>query len=229
MPATVYQYYRVVNFPLWQIGNEFRTNHQEALLQDIDNDPQTVVTYLGNADYSEFAKYHVFHETYQKIRGRYKNEPIHSYIEQLEFYIFLNRERNFLLINAPRRFCKEMINRIERSSQDFDVNQRQIDLVHLGQDLRNRIRGGWFGDLHVADVSSIGLFGPTVGESYEWNQYGSLGVLRSIDVEFIVAEQNLLVKILGNSGVVHFENLTEYQSIERVSKIQRELDFYECA
>jgi len=226
MPAKGYQYYEVDTFPNWGIGHEFRTSHQEPLFPDIDEAPQTLITALGLADHQSFQKYHVLHETYQKVRGRYRNEPITSYIAQIEFHIYYLAEHKRLFIDAPRNICKEMVDRLEKANIDFFVISREIDLIKLGKDLREEIRGGWFGELKVADVSTIGIFGPTVGESEEWERYEQIGKLKAINVELDWITQKLTVLIMANRGIVLFENLTEFQSLERVLKIQNDLDPY---
>jgi hypothetical protein len=227
MPAKGYQYFEVVEFPSWEISYEFRTIHQEPLFSDFDAAPQTIITSVGLADYQQFTKYHVLHETYQKVRGRYKNEQINGYVAQLEFHIYFHTEHHRLLIDAPRSICKELVDRVEKSQPGFNVIPREIDLIKLGNDLKTNVRGGWFGDLKVADVSTIGIFGPTVGESEEWDKYGLIGKLKAVDLELDWNGQNLLVKIMANRGIVHFETLTEYQSLERVLNIHNALDDYE--
>ena len=227
MPAKGYQYYEVDTFPNWGNGYKFQTSHQKPLFPDIDEAPQTVVTAVGLADHPSFQKYHVLHETYQKVRGRYRNEPITSYIAQVEFHIYYHAENKRLLIDTPRNICKEMVDRLEKSNIDFLVIPHEIDLFKLGNDLKERIRGGWFGELKVADVSTIGIFGPTVGESEEWDRYGQVGKLKAIDIELDWITQRLLVKIMTHRGIVIFETLTEYESLERILKIQDDLDPYE--
>jgi hypothetical protein len=227
MPAKGYQYYEVNSYPDWNDGYVFRTTHQETISGDFDIAPQTVITAVGIADLPSFKKYHVLHETYQKVRGRYKNEPITGYIAQVEFHIYYHTEQKRLLIDTPRNICREMVDRLEKSDIDFLVIPHKIDLSKLGIDLSDRVRGGWFGELKVADVSTIGLFGPTVGESEEWEKYDQVGTLRAIDVELDSISEKLLVKIMAHRGIVLFENLTESQSLERVLKIQHDLDSYE--
>lgn len=226
MPAKGYQYYKVDSFPNWELGNVFETTHQDSLLEDFDEAPRTVITATGLADYREFSKYHVKHETYKKVQGRYKNEPIAGYIAQEEFHIFYHSIIKSMIVDSTRINCKEMVTRVERSEKNFDVTSQDIDLVKLGNDLRVDVRGGWFGDLKVSDVSSIGIFGPTVGESQEWDRYEQVGTLKAIDLELDVEGRRILVKIMSNRGIVLFETITESKALVLLLKIQSTLDSY---
>lgn len=227
MPARVYQYYEIESFPSWEIGFEFRTDHQDTLLPDHDESPQTIIKNVGLADSLKFLKFHVIHETIQNVQGRYRSEQIKSFIKQIEFHLFIYENQHRLLIDAPRKICHEMVNRVDKNRPEFCLIPRKIDLVRLGDDLRAQIRGGWFGDLKVADVKSIGMFGPTVGESGEWKRANNVGLLKAVDVDFYDKGETLLVKIMGNRGIVHYKNLSESSSLEWVLSIQKALDQYE--
>jgi hypothetical protein len=226
MPAKGYQFYRIIEFPSWELGKSFETQHQETLFNDVDETPKTVVTYVGLADNANFKKYHVLHETYQKIRGRYQSKPINGYIAQVEFHLYNNPTEGVLLIDTQRTLCREMVNRLENSNTEFLVQPEEIDLIKLGGDLRERIRGGWFGDLKIADVSTIGMFGSTVGESDEWQRFEQMGRLNAIDLDLELSGMELLVKIMSNRGIVVFENLSESLSLKTLLGIQKELNKY---
>jgi hypothetical protein len=226
MTAKGYQYYQVEQFPSWELGNKFETQHQDSMLSDVDESPRTVITTVGLADNENFRKYHALHETYQKVRGRYKNQPINGFIAQMEFHLYYHPQERILFVDAQRHFCKEMVERLHNSNADISVRPDEINLVKLGNDLRQNIRGGWFGDLKVADVSTIGIFGSTVGESEEWLRYEQIGKLKAIDLRLQVNSMELLVKIMANRGIVIFENYSEALSLKFLLEIQKELDNY---
>lgn len=221
MAAKGYQYYLVNTFPEWEIGEEFETIHQDALFPEmVDEGPKSIIKLVGLSDHSAFQKYHVLHETFRSVRGRYQNKPINGYISQEEFHLFRHSSKRILLMDTTLKNCKEIVDRLERANIEFFVTSQNIDLIKLGDDLRARIRGGWFGDLKVADVSSIGLFGPTVGESTEWGRYEQIGELKAIDIELTTKMQKLLVKIMANRGVVLFSPFTEMEALDMLLEIQ---------
>lgn len=227
MPARGYQYYEVDSFPDWEVGHRFETIYQQSMLMGmVDEAPKTIITTVGLADHQDFKKYHVMHETYQKVRGRYRNEPIKVYIAQVEFHIYYHSAIRMMLVDAPRKLCKEMVDRLEKSKLKFLVIPRSIDLIRLGNDLRESIRGGWFGNLKVADVSTIGLFGSTVGESAEWDRYEQLGTLKTIDLALEIEDQMIRVKIMLNRGIVLFESFSESEALELILQLQKLLDAY---
>lgn len=227
MPAKGYQYYEVDSFPEWDIGDTFKTEYQGSLLMGlVDEAPRTIIRAVGLADHQDFKRYHVKHETYQTLRGRYRNEPITGYIAQEEFHIYYHPVAKIMFVDTARKLCREMVDRLEQSGIDFLVIPRNIDLIKLGNDLRANIRGGWFGDLKVADVSTIGLFGSTVGESAEWGRYEQVGRLNVIDLEVEVRGQRHPVKIMSNRGIVLFESFPESDALGLLLELQRALDGY---
>lgn len=226
MTAKGYQFYYVEQFPNWELGNKFETQHQESLFSDVDETPRTVVTTVGLADNEQFRKYHVLHETYQKVRGRYRNEPINGFIAQIEFHLYHQPKERILFVDTPRQYCKEMVDRLHNSNVGISVAHDEIDLIALGNHLRQNIRGGWFGELKVADVSTIGIFGSTVGESQEWLRYEQIGKLKAIDVKLQINSMEIVVKIMANRGIVIYENYSEALALKLLSEIQKELDNY---
>ena len=181
MAARGYRYYRTDSFP---VDTEFTTMHKSSMFQDmVDDEPSTIITKLGMADHTDFTKYHVMHETYEKVRGRYRNKPIKGYVAQVEFHVYYHVGVSRMFVDTNRKLCAEMIDRLHRSKLDFLGVQEELDLPRLANDLRSDVRGGWFRDLKVADVSTIGLFGTTVGESSEWDRYERVGKLNTIDLE----------------------------------------------
>jgi hypothetical protein len=228
MPAKGYQYYEVDSFPEWELGFAFETRYQGSLLMDlVDEGPRTVITAVGLADHQDFKKYHVMHETYQSLRGRYRNEPIAGYIAQADFHIYYHPVAKRMFVDTARSLCREMVDRLERSDIDFLVIPRNIDLRKLAEDLRANIRAGWFRDLKVADVSTIGLFGSTVGESAEWSRYELVGSLNVIDLELEVRGQRHPVKISSNRAIVLFESFSESEALGLILELQEALDSYE--
>jgi len=227
MTTKGYQYYEVASFPEWEDGHIFKTTYQESLLMDlVDEGPTTVIRAVGLADHPDFRKYHVRHETYKKVRGRYKNEPISGYIAQVDFHIYYCCTVKRMFVDTKRSFCREMVDRLEKSDIEFVVIPRKINLVKLGSDLRGDIRGGWFKDLKVADVSAIGLFGPTVGESMEWDRYEQVGRLKAIDLDIDLGGRRTRVKIMSDRGIVVFDAFAESDALGLLLHLQSALDAY---
>jgi len=226
MSAKGYQYFRVDTFPEWRIGDTYETVHQASLIDTVDESPRSVITAVGLADHKGFEKYHVMHETHKKVRGRYQNKPITGYIAQEEFHIYRHLAKQIMFVDSSRSSSKELIDRLGKSSIDFCVIPVAIDLMRLSSDVKEQIRGGWFGHLKVADVSTIGLFGPTVGESAEWGRYEQVGRLKAIDLELDLGGRRLTAKIMSNRGVVLFASLTECEALDLLLEIQDVLDGY---
>jgi len=228
MAAKGYQYYEVDAFPEWGIGSPpFETIHQDTLFREwVDEYPRTVITATGSADHRDFLKFHVMHESTEKVRGRYINGPIHRYIAQNEFYIYYHPKLKRMFVDTSRPQCGEMIDRLGRCEIDFLVIPRKVDLIQLGIDLKESIRGGWFGELKVADVSTIGIFSPTVGESSEWDRFEQMGRLKAIDLSLEFGDHKTPVKITQNRGIVLFETFPESEALRWLLELQSVLDSY---
>jgi len=224
MTANVYQYFDVLQFPELELNKDFVTNHQDSILHEVDETPHSIIRYLGYSDLPSCKKYHVIHEVFKKTQGRLKNETISGYIEQINFHIFINENR--LLINSTNNISKELLKRIRKTNDDFRIEASKIDLISFSEDLRNNIRGGWFGNLKVADVTSIGMFGPTVGESDEWERYNKKGDLKAINVQFYGQNETILFQITKNRGIVHYDKRNESEILRKLLEVQKILDGY---
>ena len=141
--------------------------------------------------------------------------------------LYHHTETGRMLIDATRTLSDELVRRLEKSQYEFLVEARQVDLATLADDLKSQVRGGWFGDLKVADVSTIGMFGPTVGESAEWGTYEQVGALSVIDLESEIDGLRLPVKIMANRGVVLYQSFSEAQTLSLLLGLQDVLDEYE--
>jgi hypothetical protein len=228
MPAKGYQYYIIDEFFNLEIGDEVETIHQDTLINDfVDEEPRSIIRHLGYSDNREFFKYHVLHETFQNVRGRYRNQEIRGYIAQEEFHIYFHEDKNIIFMDSKKRNCKELVQRLNLSDIPFTGNSRTIDLKTLARDLQDQVRGGWFGNLQIADVSTIGVFGPTVGESEEWSRFDQTGELNQIDVELQLDHLRIPVKLMSNSGVVLYSDFSEGEALNLLVQIQEVLDQFE--
>lgn len=227
MPAKAYRYYRVESFPSLGIGESLRTQHQFTLLREhVDETAHTELKYLGLAELDSFHKYHVIHEMQENVRGRYRNEPIYEYIAEVRFHLYYEPKREILFADTRGPICREFIRRFRGSKVDMSLTAGRVDLVKLAMDMKSKLTGGWFGKLRVADVSAIGLFGPHVGESNEWDKYSELGELSSIDVIFEYEGTLQGVKITKDRTIVFYRPLTEFHALTLLEQIQTELDRY---
>ena len=52
--AQGYQYYRVEQFPRWELGYTFETQYQHTMFGEVDEEPKTIVTTVGLANSAEF-------------------------------------------------------------------------------------------------------------------------------------------------------------------------------
>lgn len=233
MAAKGYQFFIVHEFPQLEIGElPIKTIQQQALLpEERENMPATEISAVGIADSPQFLKYFVRHESYLKVRGRYMNQPITQIVAWHDFHIYMHHEKQIMFVDVARAISKEMVNRVSESRADFRVSESRIDLARLGLDLKDRIRGGWFGNLMISDVSTIGLFGLTVGMSQEWETYEQVGQLKSIDVELEdTSGARHLVKIGANRSVVLYSSFPEADALNFVLALQEDtLRAYELA
>lgn len=227
MPAKAYRHYRVESFPSLRIGESLHTQYQFTLLREhVDESAHTELKYLGLADLDSFHKYHVIHERPENVRGRYRNEPIYEYIAEVRFHLYYDPKSKMLFADTRGPICREFIRRFKGSKIDMSLKAVRVDLIKLAMDMKSKLTGGWFGKLRVADVSAIGLFGPHVGESNEWEKYSELGELSSIDVLFEYEGALHQVKMTKDRTTVFYKPLTEFHALTLLTEIQTELDRY---
>lgn len=227
MPAKAYRYYIVNEFPELAVGQSVTSTYQGTLVPSlVDEAPQTVITCVGTADNESYLKYHVLHETHQAVVGRYMNQPIHSYVRKVEFHLFREADEGILFADAKKQISREMLKRLRDSDISIDLLESAIDLSEVGADLKSTVSGGWFGELRIADVSSMAAFGPGVGESSEWDRLDSLGKLQTLDVHYEYENELYFMMIMPDRTIVLFAPFTESEALRLLESIQAFLDGY---
>ena len=108
--------------------------------------------------------------------------------------------------------------RIHEKDYTFQYSLREVDLQKLKDENHPHVRGGWFRDLEMDDVSTAAIFGANVSDSDEWDKYETSGTLSSLVIEFAYQGNRHSVNISASGAITLYSNYDEAQSLDLVEK-----------
>jgi hypothetical protein len=229
MPALVrFRYYKVKQIPNLLPGAKLQTQTQLAVGPGFDESAHTEVTFLGFSENTSFRKYSAVHEVLRNVEARYKGDEIFHLIVRERFNMHYHEKSRYLLAGADKKACREMFRRFKETMIPFVAEDSEIDLNRLK--FKNpKIMGGWFGDLKLPDVSSVGLFGPGVGESSEWERFERIGEISTLYIPWEFKGHTHTILITAERAVVIFPSIeiTEGDQLAFVDSIQDHLGAFE--
>lgn len=219
MPSS-FQYYPTNNFPMLpEKGREWNTNRQMTLPdENIADDAQSIIKYSGISDYQSYHKYYVRHETLKETWIRIDKEDRKKVIFVEEFYIFTPPNFSYAIIKTKNKLANELLKRIHDKNLSFEYSLREVDLMQLKNNLQPHVRGGWFRDLEIEDVSTAAIFGTNVSDSDEWDKYASAGTLSSLVIEFRHKGAPHSVNIGQTGSITLYSNYDDVYALDLVEK-----------
>lgn len=229
MPAIVrFRCYKLKEILNLSPGGKLQTQTQLAVGPGFDESAHTEVTFLGFSENINFRKYSAVHEVLRNVEARYKGDEIYRLIMRERFNMYHHEKSRYLLVAADKKACREMFRRFKESKVTFVAEDLEIDLNRLKSETP-KIIGGWFGELKLPDVSSVGLFGPDVGGSSEWERFEQIGEISTLYMPWEFKGQKHTVLITAERTVVIFPSveLTEGEQLGFVDSIQAHLNGFE--
>jgi hypothetical protein len=224
-----FQYHPIENFPVDpELGREWASNKQ-MILQDetIGEDAQSVIKFVGISTYKNYFKFNVRHETLKECWVRIDKQDRKRAIFVEEFDLFMPPNSSYVLIKSSHKIGMELLKRIKDCHRQFTYTQREIDLGRLKADLHPQVKGGWFKELEIEEVSTAAIFGANVSESDEWDRYETLGTLASLVIEFKHAGAMHSVNISASGAITLYSNYNELYAIglvERFNNVVRQFE-----
>lgn len=215
-----YQYYPIENFPIpakphstWETFSQLGLPEEKG-----DDSAHSTIKFEGYSPYLDYLKYHVHHETDKPTWLRYSRDERRRAIFIEEFHMFLPPNLSYMFIDTTVKSSRDLLKRIKQKDPNFQYKLREVDLLAMKETQSQHVRGGWFRELDIADVSTAAIFGDNVGESDEWEKYETKGKLSSLVIEFSYLGEHQSV-IIGSSGAITlYSNYDESSSLKLVEK-----------
>lgn len=218
--AIGYTYTEILGFPDLSVGQEIETIYSRALPEIEDDTLHTIIRFLGESEHPDYLKYHVVHEVIRRIKARWLNKTRDSIIEQLEFNLYRSKEGERCFITSGISNSNEMLRRLGESHPTLSWSNRVVDLKRLKAELGIVIKGAWFTGLKIADVSSVGIFGPRVADADDYDRYDQSGTTSSLYAEFELADgESETVTITRTGTVVVYSTWPEGTGLQLVEYI----------
>jgi hypothetical protein len=229
MPIS-FQYYPIENFPVENsLRKEYKTSMQMLLPdENIAEEAQSTIKYVGIAPYLNYNKYWVRHETMRETWVRIDHEDRKKVIFVEQFDIFIPPNCTYALVKTKLKIANELLQRISHKNPSFSYKLRQIDLGALKEYLHPQVRGGWFKELYgLEEVQTAAIFGTNVSESDEWDKYETNGTLASLVIEFRHMNEMHSVNISASGAITLYSNYDEPYALELVEKFNNILLKYQ--
>jgi hypothetical protein len=214
-----FQYHAIENFPVpdrldavWETHIQLGLPEEEA-----DDSAHSTVKYVGHSVYNNYLKYHVRHESPKTSWLRVGNIERHKAIFIEEFHLYLPPNLSYVFVETTTKNARELLRRIKQKKSSFHYKLREIDLLAMKAETQ-RIRGGWFRDLGIADVRTAAIFGDDVGESDEWERFELKGKLSSLLIEFSYADELHSVNVSASGAITLYSRYDEASALELVEK-----------
>lgn len=218
--ARSYQYHGISKFPVdARLGETLQTVTQLTYLADGDDGAHSEIRFVGESDHPEFWKYFVRHETVENRKVRFEQKDRNQVIFVEEFHLYIPPNFSYLYVDATGKSARELLKRIQIASPGFTYTLREINLFELRQKLHANVRGGWFKELDIVDVSTAAIFGANVGESDEWQRYEGAGKLSALVLEFKHQGVHHSVNVSLNGSITLYANYSERDSLDLVELI----------
>ena len=227
-----FQYHAIENFPIepkprstWQTHTQLALPEEEG-----DDSAHSTIKFVGHSIYNDYLKYHVHHETEKTSWLRVANMERRKAIFIEEFHIYLPPNSSYILVETTAKNSRELLKRIKQKDSRFQYKLREVDLLAMKNQTQH-VRGGWFRDLDIADVSTAAIFGNNVGDSDEWERYETSGKLSSLVIEFSYQGEHHSVNISASGAITLYSNYDEASALALVEKFndiamkfQKEID-----
>lgn len=220
---TPFQFIPIENFPIEPTPRKKWNTKKQLKLPDenIGDDAHSEISYVGVSDYLDYHKYYVRHETLRETWIRIDNEDRKKVIFVEEFFVFTPPNLTYAIVKAKHKIANELFRRIHDKEKSFDYLLREVDLIGLKNDLHSQVRGGWFRDLEIEDVSTAAIFGANVSDSDEWDKYANNGTLSSLVIEFSHRGERHSVNVSLSGAITLYANYDDVYSLDLVEKFNR--------
>lgn len=153
--------------------------------------------------------------------GELTARPFDQFITTFHLSGYLADEGKLLIIEGPGAVVTDCY-RIMRSHGDrICIAQGEVDFEALQPHL-GRIHGAWFSK-PAGQVTSLGMFGPDVSHSTEWEGASITSSIRNLMVQHHFLDEWRTLTITRDAGLVIYQNLEPMQMLELVFEGFREL------
>lgn len=213
-----------VSFGLFQVdglnANGIATAQQTAIL-GADDEPATRVEYDGTWQHGIYQKFNVTHESRLHLEGRYHNEPINEVIQTHRFTLYKHVDSSLVVARGNKKLVREALHRLQRqTTSGFAYRTESLDLVALAPHVAAPIAGGWFGQLKIHKVNTVGIFGADVADSEEWERYEQSGTLQALIIEVEYNDEPMQLMVTREAIVVLYRDLGEIANLAFLDQIR---------
>jgi hypothetical protein len=225
--------YTVKGFPEVEPGKSVDTLLQFAFRQ-FDTAPFSRIVSIGTAQYPEYTRYRIEHETWLDCLIRVEGN-IQTRVKRIVvFNMYVNKSDPIRVwFQSKKTIADEFIRRVNAVRLgDLQATRHEINVIKLLQDYKNsgkaaeEIVSGWFINLRIPKLRTAMLDGPDVTESSDWKRYMRGGDLASVDIVLQYAGDNLRTIVTKRGTIVFRRRIGEGIALELLDGLAKKFGPY---
>ncbi len=156
--------------------------------------------------------------------GKYRRMDFSQYLSKTEFPAFLSRAGQFMILQAPKRVCKDLLRHLGKKGE-VRLASVYVQLESLGPDLRDQL-GAWFTNVST-EIKAEALFGAGVADTPQYLEASASGTLSSVSITFAAphcpdAQVTVMLTRL-NAVVIYSELPGEAEELALVMAVKSQL------
>jgi hypothetical protein len=207
---------RVTNWPT----DEWQTKQQTSFADD--DEVATFIEPETGFLHATLEKYRVRHEQILHFEGRYKNDLINEVIRVTRFAVYVEKTGTHAYVLGNGKVWRDAFRRMRNDQEGkFDWEVDAVDLKKLVPLLEGPVAGGWFGKLSIPKVKSVGIFGPGVSTSDDWDRYDQLGELSAVNLELPWEGEPQTLMLCNDWTVVLYRDLGEVANVDFAAGVRQ--------
>jgi hypothetical protein len=221
--ARSYKRYRVEGFPEMKVGEEIYTTHQLGIRfpdEPQDDEVHSRLRLLGESEHPQFLKYKAQHEVLRSQLFRHQG-MVHDRLIAIEEMMAYRHPMDAHLYFKGTRYSDQFLKQLARSIPEFHAYKREVDLSRLSQEIEQKVKGGWFGDLKIQGVRTAAIFGGGVADAEEWGRSRLAGKLTSVVIELSIANEGLSAMLFSDGGILIYTTQDERDDLDTLIQLDQ--------
>ena len=175
-----YRYFNCPDMPIMGLSEEIRSTAQLGLPWG-DDEPFSLIRYLGLSEHSDFHRYECIHQVDREVDAVYNHNEIRRLLFNERSQLITTAIKAIFFIQAGKKESRDFFIRMSAASPPIIAERGKLDLG-LVQSL-GHTTGGWFAQLKIENVSTAGIFGTTdIVDSDEWSRYSDVGEISALNM-----------------------------------------------
>lgn len=175
----------------------------EAVAQD-GTALKSKLTPVVPSNHPGFDEFRARHEERAKLVIRLFEADVRNPTQVYKFgaFISMSGDPDVFLLNSRLEIADAFLKRL--ASRGLTISHAHIDLQRLSEEGNSVVRGGSFSIKGRPTLTTAMVFGPQVNEDDSWAEYSSIGQLRYIHLQLVVAGHEVKMMVTSRGSLLPY-------------------------